>query len=126
MTNELMLGIGSGGGKSQAVEASYNDITITYNSNVTVEQEGRCYDSASIYYRLNKGQIFTSDNVIYVKDRDNLVESAFYFDKNGYVDLDEFPEHCFSDPSKCESEGFSLSFYTLIDSTLTGDAVLVR
>ena len=40
ITNILTLGVGSGGGTSQGVDAKYNDITVTYNSDLTVEQEG--------------------------------------------------------------------------------------
>jgi len=40
VTNHLIMGVGTGGGTNQGVDAVYNDISLTYNSKVTVEQEG--------------------------------------------------------------------------------------
>lgn len=73
---------------------------------------GRCYDSADLYYKLQKGQIFTMENVEYVTDRDGLTASAFQFSNDGYTELDDFSLlfQCFSDPSAC-AHGFSVSFY---------------
>lgn len=86
---------------------------------------GRCYETAALYYRLNKGQIFTIENEVYVRDRENFEESGFYFEGNGYVELDQFIEHCFSDPSLCTS-GLSLSLYTKIDRVASASDTLLR
>lgn len=74
---------------------------------------GRCYDAATLYYRLDKGQILTMENVAYAVDREKVKESGFFVKGNGYIELDQFIGHCFSDPSIC-ADGMSFSFYVKV------------
>lgn len=86
---------------------------------------GRCYETAALYYRLNKGQIFTMEDVTYVNDRESFAESAFYLTGVGYVELDQFIDHCFSDPSFCTA-GLSLSLYVKVQSVSDESQTLIR
>ena len=88
---------------------------------------GRCYDSADLYYKLQKGQIFTMENVEYVRDRDDLTESAFLFVNGSYTELDDFSVlyRCFADPSVCTG-GLSLSFYIMFTSVTENVDTVIR
>lgn len=64
------------------------------------------------------------ETIQYLKDRDEIAESAFYL-PSSYLELDQFIEHCFSDPSIC-TNGLSLSLYVNVKKVLSGYDTLLR